>query len=83
MNNLRNLKEKGYNGISIAEDHTITGRKMIKDFAEKAQSANDNEASDSEKIWVVRGSPKNGLFLKKGTKFNFQKARSTMQTQKN
>ena len=56
---------------------------MIKDFAEKAQSANDNEASDSEKIWVVRGSPKNGLFLKKGTKFNFQKARSTMQTQKN
>ena len=65
MNNLRNLKDKGYNGISIAEDHTIMERKMIKDFAEKAQSANDNEACDFEKNWVFRGSPKMVFFSRK------------------
>ena len=69
MDNLRNLKDKGYNGISIKEDHTITERGMIKDFAEKAKSANEKEAPDSDKIWVVRGSPKNGLFLKKVSTF--------------
>ena len=68
MNNLSNLKDKGYNGISITEDHTITERKMIKDFVDQAKLSNENESPDSDKFWVVRGSPKNGLFLKKVTK---------------
>ena len=68
MSNLCNLKDKGYNGISITEDHTITERKMIKDFVDQAKQANENEALESDKFWVVRGTPKNGLFLKKVTK---------------
>ena len=66
--NLSNLKDKGYNGISITEDHTITERKMIKDFVDQAKQANEKERSDSDIFWVVRGSPKNGLYLKKVTK---------------
>lgn len=69
MENLRNLKDKGYNGISITEDYTFAERGMIKDFREKAKSANEQLAPDSEKTWVVRGTPKNGLFMKKVTKF--------------
>jgi hypothetical protein len=70
MNNLKNLKDRGYNRISITDDYTVTERKIIKDFVEKAKEANINEATDSEKIWVVRGCPKNGLFLKKLTRKN-------------
>ena len=65
---MSNLKDKGYNGISITEDHTITERKMIKDFVDQAKQANEKERSDSDIFWVVRGSPKNGLYLKKVTK---------------
>jgi len=68
MNNLRNLKDKGYNGISVTEDHTMTERNMIKDFTDKSKSANLKEGPESDKVWVVRGSPKNYLFLKKVTK---------------
>ena len=69
MENLRNLKDKGYNGISITEDYTFAEREMIKDFREKAKSANEQLAPDSEMTWVVRGNPKNGLFTKKVKKF--------------
>ena len=68
MNNLPNLKDKGYKGISITHDYTLTERKMVKDFVNQARKANENEKSNSDKFWVVRGSPKNGLFLKKVTK---------------
>ena len=68
MNNLPNLKDKGYKGISITHDYTLTERKMVKDFVNQAKKANENENSNSDKFWVVRGSPKNGLFLKKVTK---------------
>ena len=70
MNNLKNLKDKGYNRISITDDYTVTERKIIKDFVEKAKEANSNESPDSENIWVVRGCPKNGLFLKRLTRKN-------------
>lgn len=68
INNLRNLKDKGYKGISVTEDHTMTERNMIKDFAEKAKSANEKEGPEFDKVWVVRGSPKNYLYIKKVTK---------------
>ena len=70
MNNLKNLKDKGYNRISITDDYTVTERKIIKDFVEKAKEANNKESTDSEYVWVVRGSPKNGLFLKRLIKKN-------------
>ena len=68
ISNLRNLKDKGYSGISITEDYTIAERGMINDFKEKAKSANGQLSAESDKIWVVRGNPKNGLFLKQVTK---------------
>ena len=81
MNNLGNLKDKGYNGISIKEYFTITERGMIKDFAEKVKSDNEKEASDSDKIWVVRGSQKNGLFLKKVTKYKLNRVQTLARVQ--
>ena len=38
---------------------------MIKDFVDQAKKANENEAPDSDKFWVVRGTPKTDCFLKK------------------
>ena len=37
MNNLPNLKDKGYKGISITHDYTLTERKMVKDFVNQAK----------------------------------------------
>ena len=79
MNNLSNLKNKGYNGISVKDDYTMTERNMIRDFVEKAKLANANEMQDSDKMWVVRGTPKNGLFLKKVTRS--ARAQPSSQTQ--
>ena len=70
MSNLKNLKNKGYTRISITDDYTLTERRIIKDFVEKAKEANNKEPTDSENIWVVRGCPKNGLFLKRLIKKN-------------
>ena len=70
MRNLKNLKNKGYTRISITDDYTVSERKIIKDFVEKAKDSNSKEPADSENIWVVRGCPKNGLFLKRLIKKN-------------
>ena len=66
MDNLKELKGKDkYKGISVTDDHTIKDRNTIKEWVEKAKSANANEAEDSIYEWKVRGSPKNGMCLKK------------------
>ena len=66
MANLKELKGKDkYKGISVTDDHTIKDRNTIKEWVEKAKSANANEAEDSIYEWKVRGSPKNGMCLKK------------------
>jgi len=65
LQSLCNLKEyEGYKGISITDDFTPSERGMIKEWSEKAKKKNENE-NDESIIWRVRGSPKNGLFLKK------------------
>ena len=70
LNNLTNLKGKTlYKGISITPDFTYSERLLIKDFQEKAKIKNvaDGE-NDTNYVWRVRGSPKNGLFLKRFNK---------------
>ena len=66
MMNLQNLKGKTeYKGVSITEDYTVTERKLLQDWREKAKAKNDSEGPDSNYIWRVRGTPKNGLELKR------------------
>ena len=77
MRNLKKLKDVDkYRGISITEDYTINERDMIRTKTEEAKSKNANEPAESQFIWKVRGTPKNGLFIKK-----FRKTVSYVQTQ--
>jgi len=67
LSNLTNLKgNMSYKGISITEDYTLNERKLIKEFSEQAKLKNIKEETDNSNfIWRVRGTPKNGLILKK------------------
>ena len=70
MDNLKNLKGlEEYRGISIKDDYTLAEREMIQEFQQQANKMNDDN-SDDETIYRVRGCPKNGLYLKKMTKQN-------------
>ena len=72
LTNMRNLKNKSsYKGISVTEDYTLNERILIKEFSEQAKIKNiQEETNNSNIIWRVRGSPKNGLIIKKFTKAN-------------
>ena len=67
MENLKNLKGKqDYKGISIKEDYTISERQLIREYVEQAKALNALEkAKKSTTVYKVRGTPKNGLFLKR------------------
>ena len=66
MANLNCLKgNETYNNISVTEDYTMDERKVIKEWNEKAKARNENEPVGSMYEWKVRGSPKNGILLKK------------------
>ena len=66
MENLKELKgQESFRGISLTDDYTITERHLIKEYSDKAKENNRNEPLNSRYIWRVRGSPKNGLRLKK------------------
>ena len=66
LSNLRNLKDiSEYKTISVTEDYIITERRMIKHWSDKVKEKNKNESPDSKFVWRVRGSPKNGLRLKR------------------
>ena len=69
MKSLINLKgNEDYKGVSVTEDYTLTGRKTIREWREKAKTANDQEPADSKYVYRVRGSPKNGWGLRVGLK---------------
>ena len=70
LENLRNLKDNLiYKGISITNDFTFSERMLIKEFHDQAKSKNkQEEENESNIVWRVRGTPKNGLILKKLTK---------------
>ena len=72
MNNLQKLKGKNiYKVISVTDDYTISERNMIKDFVTQARQKNSDEPENSEYVWKVRGTPKNGLIIKR-----FKKAKT-------
>ena len=73
MNNLRRLKGiVEYKGISITEDYTLSERNMIREYAEKVREKNQLEPEESNYIWRLRGTPKNGLVLKRFMKVNLK-----------
>ena len=65
MKNLNKLKGKeSYNGISITDDYTVAERELVNDYRREAKELNaNNEGKDY--TFCVRGTPKNGLFIKK------------------
>ena len=66
MANLINLKgNAAYRSISITDDYTPKERQTRNEWVVKAREANEAEPSDSMWVWRARGSPKNGMFLKK------------------
>ena len=66
MASLTNLKgNENYRGISITDAHTTQERDAIREWVRKAKDANANEPDDSGYEWKVRGTPKNGMQLKK------------------
>ena len=66
LSNLRNLKGiSEYKTISVTEDYTITERRMIKDWSDKAKEKNKNESPESKFVWRVGRSRKNRLWLKR------------------
>ena len=66
MRNLTNLKgNEAYKKISITEDYTVSERKMIQEMREQARQKNDQEPEDSEFVYKLRGTPKNGLMIRR------------------
>ena len=66
LSNLRNLKGiSEYKTISVTEDYTITERRMIKDWSNKAKEKNKNESPESKFVWRVGRNRKNRLRLKR------------------
>jgi len=65
LTNLRKLKGNTlFDSIHITEDYTYNERKLIRDLNEQAK-LKTNQETDSNYIYRVRGSPKNGLFIKR------------------
>ena len=66
IQNLTKLKgQENYKGVSITEDYTVAERKLLTEWRDKAKAKNAEESEPSKYIWRVRGTPKNGLTLKR------------------
>ena len=66
MRSLNYLKdEEEFKGVSITDDYTATERKLLKEWSIKAKEKTKEESVNSKYVWKVRGTPKNGLRLKK------------------
>ena len=73
LQNLRNLKgDENYKGIGITEDFTLAERKLIQEYNTRAKEKNETDQDKDSFVWRVRGSPKNGLFIKKFRKTQAQ-----------
>ena len=69
MKRLGNLKSNDtYRNISIRDDYTLEERELIKEWVTKANEKNIKENTNE---WKVRGTPKNGLIIKR-----FKKAKT-------
>ena len=74
MSNLANLKgNEAYKRISVTEDYTISERKMIQEMRDQVRTKNDAEPENSEFVYRLRGTPKNGLQIRR-----FKKSREDL-----
>ena len=65
ISNLRLLKgKKEFQGLSVRDDYTVAERNIAKDYTTKAKLRNEAE-EDPKYEWKVRGSPRNGMKLKR------------------
>ena len=65
FSNLGALKDiEKYKNLSIMEDLTTDQRRAIKELSEEAKKKNSDNESEQH-VWRVRGSSKNGFFIKK------------------
>ena len=72
--NLGNLKDiDEYIGISITADYTQSERRLIKEKAVEVKAKNEKEPENSGYIWKLRGSPKNGLSIRRVPRMRPQK----------
>ena len=71
MNNLGRLKNApdNFKRISITDDYTQEERNSIKAKVDEAKNMTETQG-EGKYIWRVRGTPKNGLVLKRFTKIN-------------
>ena len=68
MSNLYNLKQApdDFKSISVTDDYTLEERQAIKDMVTEAKNKTENEGA-GQYVWRVRGTPKNGLELRRFT----------------
>ena len=65
MKRLKELKQhKRYSKLSITDDMTRMERDLVKGWKKKADERNQRE-TNKDYVWRVRGSPREGLYLKK------------------
>ena len=73
MLNLKHLKGKdSFKNISVTEDYTVLERKMIQAKKTEVRAKNAQEPEDSEYIFKLRGTPKNGLQVRRFKKDKVQ-----------
>ena len=78
MGNLTNLKGNDmYKKISVTEDYTVSERKMIQEMREQVKEKNNQEPEDSEFVYKLRGTPKNGLMIRRMKKIKSEKSSTT------
>ena len=66
MGNLSKLKGNVmYKKVSVTEDYTVSERKMIQEMREQVKEKNNQEPEDSEFVYKLRGTPKNGLMIRR------------------
>ena len=66
LDNLRNLKDnESFKRLSVTDDYTVAERYLLKEYSLKAKEMNDKESPDCKYVWRVRGTPKNGLDVKR------------------
>ena len=66
MKNLRNLKDdEVFKRIGVTEEFTLSERKMIKEYNDKAKKKTEEDDERNLYIWRVRGTPQDGLQIKR------------------
>ena len=78
IKNLTRLKgNETYMRISITEDYTVSERKIVQELRDQVKLKNDEEPENSEFVYKLRGTPKNGLQIRRFKKNKNDLARTS------